>query len=208
MSYLLNTGELALFLMLPLVLFYQQSSWKFKNYFFDIVFLYIIWYSTYSLFHELCHMIGIWLTGKEILEYNLIPKFWNGELDGGYINYDFIGEPKDFLIIIMPYVRDIVMLLIGIIILRKTLMRNSFIIGLVLVLFIFSSLFDIINNYSAYVFGSLNDFNALKVTTNTIFSNLIGVTFSLFAILVTFWVIKRYKGYPFAEGSKFESSPG
>lgn len=208
MNYLLNTVELALFLMFPLVLFYKRSSWKFKNYFFDIVFLYLIWYSTYSLFHEFCHMIGIWLTGKEIIDYKLIPKFWKGELGGGYINYDFIGEPKDFLIIVMPYVRDIVMLFIGIIILRKKHLRNSFIIGFVLILFIFSSLYDIINNYSAYVFGSLNDFNALKVTTNSIFANLIGITFSLSAALVTFWVVKHYKGYPLAEGSKFESPPG
>jgi hypothetical protein len=87
-------------------------------------------------------------------------------------------------------------------------MRNSFIIGLVLILFIFSSLFDIINNYSAYVFGALNDFNALKVTTNNIFANLVGITFSLFAALVTLWVVKRYKGYPLEEGRKFESPAG
>lgn len=203
MSHLLNTVELALFLMLPLVLFYQRSSWNFRNYFFDIVVLYLIWYSTYSLFHEFCHMVGAWLTGKEIFDYQLIPKTWKGEFGGGFIKYNFIGEPKDFFIIMMPYFRDVAMLLIGIIVLRKTLIKKSFIIGLVLILFIFSPLYDIINNYAAFVFGALNDFNALSVTTNSFVSNIIGVTFSLFAMLVTLWVIRVYKGYPFVEGLKF-----
>jgi hypothetical protein len=47
-------------------------------------------------------MIGIWFTGKEILDYKLIPKIWKGDFDGGYVNYNFNGEPKDFLIIMMP----------------------------------------------------------------------------------------------------------
>jgi hypothetical protein len=96
----------------------------------------------------------------------------------------------------MPYARDLALLIIGIIILRKKVIGNSFVIGLVLIMYIFSPLFDIVNNYSAFVFGVQNDFNALKVTTNTFFSNLIGVTFSLFAMSVTFWVIKYFKGYP------------
>jgi len=206
MGYLLNTVELALFLILPLVLFYQRSGWNFKDYFFKIVVLYLIWYSTYSLFHEFCHLVGIWFTGKEILDYKLIPKFWKVEFGGGYINYDFIGEPKDFLIIIMPYARDLALLIIGIIILRKKVIGNSFVIGLVLIMFIFSPLFDIINNYSVFVFGALNDFNALRVTTNNFFFNLIGVTFSLFAMSVTFWVIKHFKGYPLVEHRRLSIS--
>jgi hypothetical protein len=196
MNYLIHMVEIALLIILPLILFYQRSNWIYKNYILNIVLLYIIWYVTYALLHELCHMLGVWMTGKKILDYQLIPKIWISDFRTGYVNYNFNSDSRDFVIIIMPYVRDIIFLLIGFIILRKKIIKNSFVIGLILILLILNPLYDIIDNYSAYLFGALNDFNALKMTSSNFISNFVGISFSLIAIITTLLIFKLYKGYP------------
>jgi hypothetical protein len=196
MNYLIHMVEIALLIILPLILFYQRSNWIYKNYILNIVLLYIIWYVTYALLHELCHMLGVWMTGKKILDYQLIPKIWISDFRTGYVNYNFNSDSRDFVIIIMPYVRDIIFLLIGFIILRKKIIKNSFVIGLILILLILNPLYDIIDNYSAYLFGALNDFNALKMTSGNFISNFVGISFSLIAIITTLLIFKLYKGYP------------
>jgi len=195
MNYLINTIEIALFIILPLVLFYQRSSWNYKNYILNILLLYFIWYLTYALLHELCHMLGVWMTGKKILNFQLIPHIWKGDFKTGYINYNFNSDSKDFFIIIMPYARDIIFLLIGIIILKKKIIKNSFVIGLILILLILSPLYDIIDNYSAFLFGALNDFNALKMTTNNFISNFVGISFSLIGIIITLLILSHFPDF-------------
>ena len=177
MDLIITTVEIAILMMLPLVIFYMRSLWNRKYFISIIALLYLIWYSTYALLHESSHVFGAWIMGKEILDYQLIPHFWEGQLGSGYVKYDFRGDSKDFLIIIMPYLRDIVFLLIGYMLFRKRTFKQPFWAGFILLIFVLSPLFDIVNNYVAYLLGSLNDFNALKASSNGIISNLIGLTF-------------------------------
>ena len=196
MHNLINTSEIALFIMLPLIIFYKQSKWNLKSYIILIPILYLIWYLTYMLFHELTHWLGAWIFGKEVFEYKLIPRFWEGDFGSGYIKYDFKGDTKDFFIVILPYVRDIFFLIVGYLLLKKQIIKTSFLAGLVLLMLLLSSLYDISNNYLAYVFGSLNDFNSLKISSTSFISNFIGISFMLTAMFLTYKTIKISKEYP------------
>ncbi len=193
---ILSVLEIALLIMLPLVLFYQRSSWTFKEYGSSIVIIYLIWYLTYALFHELSHMFGAWIFDKTIFEFQLIPKFWKGELGTGYINYDYKSDSKDFIIILLPYAKDIILLAVGYFVIIKMEMKKPFILGLILVLLILSPLFDIGNNYSAYLLGSMNDFNALGESSSKLISHLIGISFFMTSALITLLIIKKFKDYP------------
>ena len=193
---LLSVIEIALLIMLPLVLFYQRSSWTFKDYALSIVFIYLIWYVTYALLHELSHMLGALIFDKTIYSYKLIPKFWKGDFGVGYVNYDYKSDAKDFVIILLPYLRDLIFMVIGYVLLNKTRIKKPFLIGLVLVLFVLSPLFDISNNYVAYLLGSMNDFNALKESSNAFVSHLIGISYFAMTAIVSVVILKRHKGYP------------
>ena len=193
---ILSTIEIALLIMLPLIFIFQRSSWKLKEYVPSIVIIYLVWYFTYALFHELMHMSGAWIFNKTIFEFQLIPKFWKGEFGTGYINYDYKGDSMDFIIILLPYARDIVFLIVGYFIIIKMEIRKPFVLGLVLVLLILSPLYDIGNNYSAYLLGYMNDFNALGESSSMIISHLIGISFFLTSTLITLLIIKKLKDYP------------
>ena len=104
---------IALLIMLPLVIFYQRSIWSYKKYLPGIVLIYLIWYLSYALFHELMHLPGALIFDKTIYEIKLIPRFWTGDLGSGYVRYDYKGDSMDFIIILLPYAKDMVLLALG-----------------------------------------------------------------------------------------------
>ncbi|NOU18042.1 MAG: hypothetical protein HOO91_10860 [Bacteroidales bacterium] len=193
---IISVLEIALLIMFPLILFYQRSIWTYKKYLPSIMIIYLIWYLSYMLFHELMHMLGAWIFDKTIYETKLIPKFWAGDLGSGYIRYDYKSDSKDFIIILLPYVRDIILLALGYLLIIKVEIKKPFMIGLILVIMILSPLFDIGNNYFAYLLGSMNDFNALGESSNKLFSHLIGISFFMISAMISIHILKRCKNYP------------
>ncbi|MEE4177570.1 MAG: hypothetical protein V2I46_08670 [Bacteroides sp.] len=196
MNLIINTIEIALFIVLPLILFYQRSHWNFKTWIFLIPVLYLIWYLTYGMMHELCHLAAVKLSGKEIYEVQLIPRFWQGEFGAGFVEYDFQGDTRDFFIILAPYARDVVFLAAGYFFIRKKWTQKAFWTGLVLVLLIFSPLYDLLDNYLAYLIWQMNDFNALAVSSSRWLSHGMGIVLTFFAIFITIRVLKEAKVYP------------
>lgn len=193
---LLNTIELAILIILPLLIFYQRSSWNIKSYLFLIPLLYIIWYLTYAFLHECSHLLGVWISGKEVFDMRLIPPFWQGEYGMGFIEYDFQGDTQDFFIILLPYLKDIVCVMIGYILLKRNMPKKAFTTGLILTLFIFSPLYDISNNYIAFLLGHMNDFNSLKVSSYAFISHSIGISFIAISLAITIKVVMLSKDYP------------
>lgn len=196
MQNLINTFELAVCLVLPLIIFYQRSQWQSKTALFTIPILYLIWYSTYGTFHELSHLIGVWISGKEIFDYQLITQFWKGQFGTGYVNYDYQADRQDFFIIALPYFRDLTLVIVGFMLLIKKIAKQFFIAGLIWILFVLSSLYDVINNYIAFLMGSKNDFNALMESSNAFISNFIGISISLIALYLTVRLLIKSKHYP------------
>jgi hypothetical protein len=137
------------------------------------------------------HLIGNWAFDKTIYEIKLIPEFWKGEFGTAYIRYDYRSDSKDFIIILLPYARDLILLAFGYLLIIKTKIENLFTIGLIFTIMILSSLFDIANNYFGYLLGSMNDFNALGESGSKLISHLIGISFFTTAVLIAILILKR-----------------
>lgn len=194
--YIISAIEIALLIILPLIIFYQRSKLTRKQYIINIALLYLIWYFSYAGLHELCHMFGSWITGTKILNYQLIPPFWKGDFKTAYVNPQFENNIQAVVSVIMPYLRDIIFLIIGFWLLIRKRINNHFIKGLILILFILSPLFDIINNYSVFVLLSFGDFNELSIRLGALYVNVIGLLFSLIATVITLRIFELYKNHP------------
>lgn len=195
-SYFITTLEIALLVVLPLIWFYKESNWSAKTYFYLIPLLYLIWFLSYGLLHELTHLLGMWIFGKVATNYQLMPHFWEGDFGTAFINYDFKGEWKDFIIVALPYIRDVLFVALGYYLIKRKVTTNKFLVGLFLIILVFSPLFDITNNYLGFVMGFRNDFNALSVSSNAFVSNFVGVSFMLFSAIYSFKVLKLSRMYP------------
>jgi hypothetical protein len=193
MENVIVTIELALLIVLPLVIFYQIISKSLKSYIFYVVILYLIWFATYSLLHELCHMFGSWITGAKIKDYQLIPRFWKGDYKNGYVDSVFENGFQSFISPISPYFRDLIFLFIGYIVLKRKKITNTFLTGLILILFVLSPLFDVFNNYFAFVLGAKSDFNAIKGTIGYFGTHTIGLLITLTGVFILWRVFLIYK---------------
>ena len=184
MNNIINTIELALLIIFPLIFYYQRIQKSYKTYIFYIVILYLIWFTTYSLLHELCHVFGSWITGANVTDYQLIPRFWEGDFKNGYVQSELENEYQLFFSPISPYLRDIIFLFIGYIFLKMVKIKYSFITGLVLILFVLSPLYDVFNNYFAFVIGAKNDFYSVRVAIGSFGVHTIGLLFTLTGVVV------------------------
>ena len=182
------TIELALLIILPLILYFQRIHKGIKTYIY-VVILYLIWFSTYSLLHELCHMLGSWITGAKIHDYQLVPRFWEGDYKNGYVKSELVNGFQLFFSPISPYLRDMILLAIGYLILKKIKIPYSFVTGLVIILFILSPLYDVFNNYFAFVLGAKNDFNCIMGVIGDFWTHIIGIFFTLIGIIIVWKVL-------------------
>lgn len=194
MLYIINIIEIALLIILPLIILYQRRNLTFKQYIINIALLYFIWYFSYASLHELSHMFGSWIMGTKISDYQLIPPFWKGDFSTAYVHSLFETKIQALVSVIMPYLRDIVLFIVGFWLLKRERINNNFLIGLILILFILSPLFDIINNYSGFVFNSSGDFSELTKSIGVVYANLIGLLFTLIALFIT---VRIFVIYPY-----------
>jgi hypothetical protein len=187
----LTTIEIALLLVLPLIIFFQRSSWKMKEYIFLIPIIYLIWYFSYAFLLEICHLSAAIILGKKVYSFQLIPYFWKGETGVGYVNSEY-----NQLTVLMPYIKDIVFAGIGTIIIMKKGIKKPFIAGLVLTVLVFSPFFDIANNYLIYVIQSINDFRAFSDLTNNTIAHFVGILFLSITAISTLLLLRQAKNYP------------
>ena len=78
-SYLLDTIEILIIVVMPLLILYLKGNWPLRNVIPCLVVIPILWYFTYAPLHELSHAVGTYLVGGKVIEYRLIPRFWLGE---------------------------------------------------------------------------------------------------------------------------------
>ena len=189
MNNIISTLEIALIIILPLIIIYKQNNIKTKIYFKSIVLIYLIWYLTYAFFHEVSHLIGVWILGLKVNDFQLMPHFWKGELGYGYISTNYDSALHEFVVDIMPYFRDLILPIAGYLILKRYKISSVFLFGIIIVLLILSPLYDVFNNYFAFVLGSLNDFNAMRHYAGDLGVHVIGISITIIGIITTFWLI-------------------
>lgn len=198
MNDILTTIELALIIILPLIIFYKRKNKNPRSYILYIVLLYLIWFVTYSLLHELSHAIGSWITGTKIGGYQLMPRFWAGDFKTGYVGSVFTNGFQNFISNISPYVRDLIFMFIGYFVLKRKKIINSFGAGLFIIMFVLSPLFDVFNNYFGFVIGIYTDFNNIKMIIGSFWTHAIGLLLTLvgiFILLRVFTIRTRERKY-------------
>lgn len=193
MSNIISTIELALLIVFPLIIFYKKVNCTLKVKIISIIGLYTIWFLSYAFLHETSHLFGSWVMGTSISDYQLIPPLWKGDFKTAFVNSHFESSSQAMVSLIMPYLRDILFLFIGFWILKRYTFKSLFFNGLILVIFILSPLYDIINNYSGYLFSSFGDFMEISKVIGIFFANLIGITFSAISTYITLKFLLKSK---------------
>ncbi len=197
MNPFLRIIEILILIVLPLLAFYLRSSWPNREINFNVIILPLIWYVFYAPLHELSHILGCFIEGADIKDYQLFAHFWEGsfgfafvDIKGGY------GENMNsFVILILPYILDLISIFIGYNLLTRYKIKNSFLIGLVFLIFSVRPLYDLVDNFIGYYLNH-SDF----VLTSRIVGNLVIYTYVIISIIVgvilILLLLKKYKQYP------------
>ena len=70
---------ICVFVVNPLIVFYLHNNWPRNICIINISLIVIVWFFTLPLFHELSHVIGVYLIGSKPIAHQLIPRFWEGD---------------------------------------------------------------------------------------------------------------------------------
>lgn len=202
MSNFINTIELAVFIILPLIFYYRKMQTSARTYIPYIAVLYLIWFATYALLHESCHVLGSWITGARITECRLIPHFWEGDIKNAYVQSELVNKYQLFFSPIFPYLRDILFLFTGYIILKRNKIKNSFLTGLILTVFVLSPIYDVFNNYFAFALGAKNDFYCISGVIGSLGVHFIGLLFTLTGLAVLWKILQMAGKQPNIESIK------
>ena len=152
---ILTTIQLAILILLPLLLYYRRVDLRIPQIVLFIAIVYVIWYATYSALHELRHLLPLVVMNERIIDIQLFPHFLQGELSGGHITTQYSSVRNEFVGVVFPYLTDILLAILGAVVLTKLVPRpGPLIFGLMLTVFVTSPLFDVVNNYVAFVIGS------------------------------------------------------
>ena len=196
MDRIIATLTIAFLVILPLIRFYQRNNWGKKANLINLIFLLLIWSITYAAFHELCHLFGTYIVGGTITNYQLIPKYWKGDFRTAYVNPEYKTGFQEFVIRTIPYFRDLLFGIIGFLILKQQKIKNSFIVGLILIIFIFSSLFDVVTNFLGFAIDEDGDFNGLVKLIGRFWTYLIALFISSIIVWTTYRVFQIYHDFP------------
>ena len=189
--------EIIVLIIIPLLVLYLRSTWANKEIYVNVIVLPLIWYLFYAPIHELGHMLGCIVVGADITDYRLFAHFWEGSFGFAYV--DVKGgldvNMNSFIILILPYVLDLISILIGYFLLTKYKIKNSFLFGLVFLIFSVRPLYDLVDNFIGYFFNH-SDF----VLASQIVGNLIIFTFVIVSVIIGITLIilllNKYKQYP------------
>jgi hypothetical protein len=196
-----TTIELIGLVLLPTVLLYARSSWRARQWWWCVPVVVLLgWWCTYGLLHELSHLFGSVLFGRNIEAFHL-PAFWRGDMTG-WVRTEFTHDWQGTIMGLCPYLKDLVLALAGLVILRRKAIRNAFLVGLIFVFCCLSPLFDITDNYgNAYLLfhTSGTDFVGTEIHLGAMRTNLLGVVFTGCFVSITLQVMRMYKAFPDAQ---------
>ena len=162
-NYLLNTCEILLVVVMPLLVLYIKGNWPLRKVIPPLVIIPVFWYFTYAPLHELSHAAGIYLVGGKVIDYRLIPRFWLGEFGRAWLTTTGITQNwQQLTMSAFPYMLDIVCFVVAIFVFRRGFSRNPFFIGLAFMLLCLRPAFDFVCEPIAFLSGDRGDFYAMQ----------------------------------------------
>lgn len=189
--------EILVLIVIPLLIIYLRSNWSNKEININVILLPVIWYLFYAPIHEAGHLLGCFIIGADISGYRLFAHFWEGSFGLAYVDVKGgLGVNFNSLVIlILPYIFDLISVIIGYYILTKYKIKNSFLFGLTFLIFCLRPLYDIVDNYTG-IFYNHSDL----VLTGKIIGNYIvyiyGIIVAAISLVAIISLINRYKNYP------------
>jgi hypothetical protein len=195
-NYWLVTLETLLIVVLPLLYLYLRGGLPLRSTVPCLLILPVLWYLTYAPLHELSHVVGAYVVGGKVTQIKLIPSFWLGEFGGAWITP--VGLTQSWQQLIMtgsPYILDVLCVIAGMILLRRGLSRNPFVVGLVIMLLCLRPAFDLVCETIAFVLGVRGDLYYVE----QIIGSWLTWSFLLFSIglsvLSIVVVVRRFVGF-------------
>ena len=160
---LLITFEILVVVVTPLLFLYLKGNWPLRTTVPCLLSIPILWYLSYSPFHELSHVAATYLVGGQVVYMKLIPSFWLGEFGRAWITPVGITQSWQRLIMTAsPYVLDVVCLAVVIPFLRRGFSKNAFLVGLVFMLLCLRPAFDFVCESIAFLSGFRGDLYAIQ----------------------------------------------
>ena len=162
-NYLLNTFEILLVVVMPLLVLYLKGNWPLRKVIPPLVIIPILWYFTYAPLHELSHAAGIYLVGGKVIEYRLIPPFWLGEFARAWVIQSGITQSwQQVTSTAFPYLLDIVCFVAALFVFRRGFSRNPFLTGLAFMLLCLRPASDFVFEPIGFLSGVRGDFYVLQ----------------------------------------------
>ena len=162
-NYLLNTCEILIVVVTPLLVLYLKGNWPLRKVIPALVIIPILWYFTYAPLHELSHVAGVYLVGGKVIDYRLIPRFWLGEFSGAWVTPSGITQSwQQLTMSAFPYLLDIACFVAAIFVFRRQISRNPFFIGLAFMLLCLRPAMDFVFEPIAFLSGNRNDLYAIQ----------------------------------------------
>jgi hypothetical protein len=180
----------------PTIRFYQRCNWRKRQNLTATLAILFLWFLIQSPLHELSHLIGAKLIGVNVVDYQLIPKYWTGDFVNAWVRSEWTTSFKEFVITISPYLRDLIIVVIGFLILKTKRIHNCFVVGLIFSLFLLNSVFDIVSNFLGYVVFKFGDWNGISKLIGHFRTYFFGIAIMAFTIFLTYRIYVIYKGFP------------
>jgi hypothetical protein len=187
----LSIGLIMAFLIMR---FYQGCNWSKRQNLTATLGVLFLWMLIQLPLHELSHMIGAKLLGVNVVDYQLIPKYWKGE--NAWVQSEWTTTFQEFAITISPYLRDLIIAVIGFFILKTKRIHNYFVVGLIFSLFLLNSAFDIVNNFFGYIILKFGDWNRISKLIGHFWTCFFGIAIMVFTLCLTYRIYAIYKGFP------------
>ena len=196
-DHVLITLEILVTVVSPLIFLYRKGSWPLRATVPCLVSIPILWYPLYAPLHELSHIAATYLVGGTVLEYKLIPRFWIGEVGRAWIQTEGVSKGwQQMVTTSAPYAIDVLCLIAGLVVLRRTFSQRPFLIGFVFMLLCLRPAFDFVCESIGLLGGDHGDFYAIQgIIGSTLTWSLIvfSLALSLFSIMT---VLRRFIGFP------------
>jgi hypothetical protein len=195
MNLIAITLLVTVFVILPLIKFYQRSNWTKKQKLINILLFSFLFFFVYAPLHEFSHFICAKLMNVEILDYQLYSKFVSGKFQNAYVSYSSLTTNQTFIITIAPYLKDVIFAFVSFLILKRKQFNSSFLVGLIFSIGLLFSVFDIFENLLGYV-NKFGDWNSLSKIIGHFWTWFIGITMLSTTLFLTYRIFITYKEFP------------
>ena len=190
-----STFLIAVLVILPLVKFYQRSNWTKKQKLINVLLFSFLFFFVYAPLHEFCHLISAKLMNVEILDYQLYSKFSSGKFQNAYVSFGPQTINQSFIIVIAPYLRDVIFAFVSFLILKRKQINSPFLVGLIFSIGLLFSTFGIFENLLGYI-NKFGHSNRLSKIIGHFWTWSIGITMLNTTLFLTYRIFITYKGFP------------